>query len=56
MVNVKFFKRFKKTDSADNWSTGETSWDAIKIVPNKNVIIHGVGIYEPFPDGGDFVL
>ncbi len=35
---------------------GKSSWDALHIIPDRKVTVMGVGVFEPYPDGGDFTL
>jgi len=48
--------RFNRIDTSGSWSVGPNSWDALHLIPNRRVIIWGVGVFEPHPNGGDFSL
>lgn len=45
---LKFFKRFRDV-RGDGWYIGRDRWDAVAFIPKRDVIIFGVGIFEPYP-------
>lgn len=49
---LKFFKRFSTIKEGDSWYVGPNSCDALVFIPNKNIRVFGLGVYEKHPNGG----
>lgn len=45
---IRFYDRYKAIKD-DGWYIGRDRWDAIIFIPNREVRIFGVGIFEPYP-------
>ena len=45
-----FFKRYRDVKAEDStWNVGQSKWDAIIVVPSRNLTIMGIGIFEAKP-------
>ena len=55
-MKIRWWQRISKIQPNDSWSVSKTSYDALHVMVSKRVTIWGVGVYEPYPDGGDFTL
>ncbi|TNV83833.1 hypothetical protein FGO68_gene5627 [Halteria grandinella] len=53
---VRFFKRFVSLRGGDSWYVGFEKWDALKFIPNRDIVVHGTGLFERHPNGGNFEL
>lgn len=48
----KFFRRFRDSRDSDKWNVGENKWDALFFIPNKDIKVFGMGVFEKYPNGG----
>ena len=52
--SLNFFKRFVGIRST--WGIGEGCIDALIFIPNQTIKVFGIGLFEKYPNGGDFTL
>lgn len=47
---MKWFKRFRDIRPDDStWNIGRGKWDAITVIPKRNMKVCGIGIFEVKP-------
>ena len=46
--SVRWYRRFREI-RGDGWYIGRDRWDAVTFIPNRDVKIFGIGIFEPYP-------
>ena len=53
---LSFFKRFRDFHTSNSWCVGHQRWDGVKFIPNQNIKVYGMGLFERHPSGGQWKL
>lgn len=53
---LRFFKRYSDARSGGSWSVRRDGWDGIRFIPNRDIKVFGMGLFERYPDGGPFKI